>query len=169
VANGHVFEHPKWDSVLYAQPDLILAGDGRGRFENRSCALPPGDPQVGRGLAVGDYDSDGRPDLAMQNSGGPLELLRNETDGSWVGVVLEGRAPNTAAVGAKVTLVTNRRQVRWSMAGDSYQSTSDRRLLFGLPAGESPKELEVVWPSGRTQRLAAPPAGKYLTLTEEQP
>jgi hypothetical protein len=177
VANGHVFEHPKWDSVLYAQPDLILAGDGRGRFENRSCALPPGPPQVGRGLAAGDYDSDGRPDLAMQNSGGPLELLRNETEGAaWVGVVLEGKTPNTAAVGAKVTLVSsaggigdNRRQVRWSMAGDSYQSTSDRRLLFGLPAGEAPKELEVVWPSGRTQRIAAPPAGRYLTLTEEQP
>jgi hypothetical protein len=167
VANGHVFEHPKWDSVLYAQPDLILAGDGHGRFENRSCALPPGEPQVGRGLAAGDYDSDGRPDLAMQNSGGPLELLRNETNGIWVGVVLEGRAPNTAAVGAKVTLVSpGRRQVRWSMAGDSYQSTSDRRLLFGLPAGETPKELEVVWPSGRTQRLAAPPTGRYLTLTE---
>ncbi len=168
VANGHVFEHPKWDSVLYAQPDLILAGDGRGRFENRSCALPAGEPQVGRGLAAGDYDSDGRPDLAMQNSGGPLELLRNETEGgAWIGVVLEGRAPNTAAVGARVTLLSgSRRQVRWSLAGDSYQSTSDRRLLFGLPAGEPPQELEVVWPSGRTQRLSAPPAGRYLTLTE---
>jgi hypothetical protein len=26
-----------------------------------------------------------------------------------------------------------------------------------------------VWPSGRIQRLATPPVGKYLTLTEEQP
>ncbi len=170
IANGHVFEHPKWDSVLYAQPDQILAGDGRGRFENKSCALPEGPPQVGRGLAAGDYDSDGRPDLAIQNSGGPLELLRNETEsgGTWLGVVLEGRAPNTAAVGAKVTLSSGagRRQVRWATAGDSYQSTSDRRLLFGLPAGEAPKELEVAWPSGRTQRLVSPPTGAYLTLSE---
>lgn len=168
VTNGHVFEHPKWDTVVYAQPDLILAGDGRGHFENRSCALPPAPPQVGRGLAVGDFYNDGRPDLAIQNNNGPLELLANETaPAPWIGVVLEGRAPNTAGVGARVTLVSaSRKQVRWAMAGDSYQSTSDRRLLFALPAGESPKELEVVWPSGRTQRLQAPPVGRYLTLTE---
>ena len=168
IANGHVFEKPRWDSVAYAQPDLILTGEGRGRFKNESCALPPGDPQVGRGLAGADYDNDGRPDLAMQNSGGPLELLRNEVQGrSWLGVELQGRGGNPEAVGARVTLVgRGRRQVRWVLSGDSYQSSSDRRLVFGLPDGDTPSEIEVVWPSGKVQRIAQPAVGRYLLLTE---
>ncbi len=163
IANGHVFEKPRWDSVTYAQPDLILTNDGRGRFESRSCALPPGAPQVGRGLASADYDNDGRPDLAMQNSGGPLEILHNEVQGRpWIGIQLDPEA-----VGTRVTLVSRgRRQVRWVTSGDSYQSASDRRLVFGLPDGDAPAEIEVVWPSGKVQRIAQPPMGSYLVLSQ---
>jgi enediyne biosynthesis protein E4 len=168
IANGHVFESPKWDSVTYAQPPLLLTGDGKGRFVEKRCALPPGDPQVSRSLAAGDHDNDGDPDLAVGNNGNPLQLIRNEvTAGSWLGVDLLGRAPNTGGVGARVTLATRGgRQVRWVLAGDSYQSTSDPRALFGFPAGDSPVELEIVWPSGKTQRFKAPGEKRYLVVAE---
>ncbi len=168
VANGHVRELPRRDNVTYAQPDLVLVGDGRGGFTATGCA-PTDTPRVGRGLAWADYDRDGDPDLALSNSGGPLELLENAAEGRWLGLQLLGQAPNTSAVGAEAVLTTSRgQQMRRVLAGDSYQSSSAPEMLFGLGDGEA-EALEVTWPSGRRTRIVAPPAGRYLRLTEPSP
>ena len=173
VANGHILEQPRREGVSHAMPDLLLAGDGHGHFV--ACPPPAGDLQVGRGLAVADYDNDGDADLAIQNSGGPLQLLRNEATGErWLGVRLQGRGPNTAAVGARVTLRLRAgtdgeatvRQVRWVLAGDSYQSSGDPRLLFGWPDGQQPVALEIAWPGGKVETFPVPATRRYLTLAE---
>ncbi len=78
---------------------------------------------------------------------------------------LSQQGNNRGAVGAHVALRTDRRTLnRWAQAGDSYQSSSDARLLFALAHDEVPVELEVRWPGGPLLRLEAPPAGRYLTL-----
>jgi hypothetical protein len=172
AANGHIFEQPRRDNVTYAQPDLLLVGDGRGHFAAEACGVLAGGPAVARGLARADFDHDGDVDLAISHSDGPLALLRNETAGrAWLGVRLEGTEANREAVGAKLTLLAAAegageptRQVRWVVAGDSYQSSSDRRQLFGWRDGERPLALEVEWPAGERRRLLAPPAGLYLVL-----
>ena len=170
VANGHIYERPKRETVSYPQRDLLLLGDGRGRFVERACGPAFDVAEVGRGLAGADYDNDGDLDLAVVNSGGPFHMLRNDgAGGSWVGVVLRGKPPNTGAVGARVTLAGSAgRQLRWVVAGDSYQSSSDQRLLFGLPAGSTAIELEVRWPSGEVQTFGRVPIGRYLGISEAQ-
>jgi hypothetical protein len=168
VANGHTVEKPARANVYYAQPDLLLLGDGRAHFEPAPCLLPPEGPTVSRGSAVADYDGDGDADVAVQRSDGPLALLRNDVSaGRWIGVTLEGAGRNTGAVGAKVELRTaDGNQVRWSVAGDSYQSTSDPRHLFGLKEGTAVERLVVEWPGGRRQAVVAPAPGRYLRLVE---
>jgi hypothetical protein len=82
-------------------------------------------------------------------------------------VVLRGRGGNREGIGAVVRLRTSAgTQTRWVLAGDSYLSSSDKRILFALPAGAAAEALEVDWPSGRRQRVQAPPLGSYLTLVE---
>jgi hypothetical protein len=166
IANGHTVERPARANVDYAQLGLMLLGEAEGRFRSEPCLLPAV-ATVARGSASGDLDNDGAPDLAIQHSGGPAWLLHNRlAGGSWLGLRLVGGAPNPEAVGAELRLAAgNAVQRRWVIAGDSYQSTSDRRVLFGLEAvGEA--SLEVRWPRGRRQRFADLPADRYLTLPE---
>ena len=170
AANGHIFERPNRPEIGYAQRDLVLLGDGRGRFRELRCPGLEADPQVGRGLAAADFDRDGDPDLAVSNNDGPLQLLASDLPGlagGGIGVRLAGAGANREAVGAVVTLVTSAgRRSRWVVAGDSYQSSSDRAVLFALPEEERVEALEIRWPSGRVRRIEAPPAGAYLTIHE---
>ncbi len=171
IANGHIFEKPGRDTVSYAQEDLLLLGDPAGRFAPARCGAAFAAAFVGRGLAAADYDNDGDADLAVSNSGGPLQLLRNEAEGAgrWLGVHLRGHPPNTEAVGARVTLVTDRRrQVRWILAGDSYQSSSERRVRFGLRPDESARALELRWPEGSLQEVPVDREGVYWEVVQGQ-
>jgi hypothetical protein len=122
---------------------------------------------VSRGSASADFDNDGDLDIAVSNSGGPLELLENAGGhGGWLGLVLVGRRSNRQGVGARVTLTTDAgRQVRETRAGESYLSSSDPRVHFGLGTA-TPKSLEIRWPSGVVQTLPAPPAGRYTRIEE---
>ena len=170
VANGHIFEKPVRDSTTHEQPDLLLAGDGRGRFTAVACGEPFERRHVGRGSAAADWDDDGDLDLVVLTNGGRAELLRNDgPPGAWLGVRLVGRPPNTGAVGARVELVgaDGARQVRWLLAGDSYQSTSDPRLLFGLGShGAPPLAVEVVWPDATRARFDDLAPGAYWVLDQ---
>jgi hypothetical protein len=168
VANGHIFERPNRPEIGYAQRDQVLLGDGRGRFRELRCPSLEARLFVGRGLAAGDPDRDGDPDLAIVNNGGPLQLLASDLPGlaaGALGVRLRGAGGNPEAVGAAVTLVTSAaRRTRWLTAGDSYQSSSERAVLFAVPDGETVTALEVRWPSGERQRIVAPPAGVHLRI-----
>lgn len=167
VANGHIFERPERENVTYEQRAQILLGDGRGRFSELRCPFLDDRPMVARGLAAADFDNDGDPDIAIQETGGPTVLLENGAPGSWLGLALRGAPANTDAVGARVVLTSDRGpQVRWILAGDSYQSSSDRRALFGL-GEDRPAAVEITWPSGRVRRLLSPPPNRYLVVPEE--
>jgi hypothetical protein len=169
VANGHIFERPNRDNSEYRQRDQVLLGAGGGRFREARCEALEARATVARGLALADYDSDGDIDVALQENNGPASLLRNDAvlAADWLGVRLVGAGANSEAVGALVRLETSTGEhLRWILAGDSYQSSSERRALFNLGAGELPRRLEVTWPSGRRTVLGVSRAGSYLTVAE---
>jgi len=163
IANGHIYEYSRRETVQYAQPDLLLLGEGHGRFGAHVCGDIFETKLVGRALAAGDYDNDGDLDLALMNSGGPFQLIRNDgSEGDWLGVILEYVAPNLQGVGARVELDLGERSlVRWVTAGDSYQSTRDPRVLFGVQTGMEPVRLSVIWPDGTSEVLERPEPGSY--------
>lgn len=168
ISNGHIFEQPKRDNVSFRQRDQVLIGDGRGRFSELRCQQLDDLRTVGRGLAVADYDNDGDPDFGLQACGGPFRLLGNQTDSDrWLGLALHGHAPNTEAIGTKVVLTSSKsEQARWVHAGDSYQSSSDRRPVFAVPTGEMVEKVTVRWPSGRQQSFLNLPPSRYVHLWE---
>ena len=178
VANGHIFASPRRDNTGYRQRNLLLrgrSGDAAGGFSEVRCVWTDGDPLVSRGAAVADYDNDGDADLAVTANDGPARLWRNDTAGpagaTWLSLELRGRSPNTQAVGAVATLSGETGTPparRWTIRGDSYQSSSGHRLRWAVPAAAGRRQLDLRWPSGARIRIVDPPAGAYLVV-EERP
>ncbi|MGH9441873.1 MAG: CRTAC1 family protein [Thermoanaerobaculia bacterium] len=170
VANGHVLDHPKLQVATRAERPFLMWNDGRGHFEERGCGAPFARPLVGRGSAAGDFDNDGFPDLAVSNSGGPLELLHNGgNSNAWIGVQLRGTRSNREGIGAFLILETDRgTQVREVKSGGSYLSSGDPRVLFGLGNGARVRKLEIRWPSGARQTVVDLPLRRYTRITESE-
>jgi hypothetical protein len=172
VAAGHPFAPVAkvWPQIRYAEPPFLFANDGKG-FTNvapeRGAALR--EPYVGRGVATGDYDNDGDPDVLLLTVSQPPRLLRNDGGNRrhWLGVELVGTKSARDAVGARVTVTAGgRERMRARVGGASYLSASDPRVLFGLGDVERVDALEVRWPSGHVDRVTDVPVDRYVTLTE---
>ena len=124
---------------------------------------------LGRGLAIGDLDNDGRLDALVVNQNEPLVYLHNQTEepGHFIRFSLEGTKSNRDAVGARVTIsYGGRRRIAERLGGGSYQSASDPRLHFGLEGSQQVESVEVRWPSGHVDRHARLGADREYRLRE---
>jgi Na+-translocating ferredoxin:NAD+ oxidoreductase RnfD subunit len=115
----------------------------------------------GRGLAVADFDNDGRVDVAVNTIGGPLLLLQNTSpSGHWLEVRLPRFAPGAIVT---ATLAGGRSFVQEVHAGSSYLSSEDPRIHFGLGQATRVAELTVRYPDGATTRLRNVRADRIVT------
>jgi predicted NUDIX family NTP pyrophosphohydrolase len=124
-----------------------------------------------RGLAVGDFDNDGRIDVLVGNNGGPPVLLRNNggQGNHWLGVKLRGAKCNRDAVGARLTWsAAGVTRTRLKNNGGSYLSSHDMREVLGIGAAAKFDWLEIRWPepSGRVERYTDLPVDRYITIAE---
>jgi enediyne biosynthesis protein E4 len=176
IANGHVVRNSEAIfKAPYKQPAQIFLGDGKAHFAEITEIAGEyfQEKHVGRGLAVGDFDNDGRPDIVILNNGEPVKLLRNatETSNRWLRLDLvgDGKKSNRNAIGARVEIeVGGRKLVRWITGGGSYLSASDRRLSIGLGGADRADRVTVNWPSGRKQEFGKLPGNSSWRLTEGQ-
>jgi hypothetical protein len=146
----------------HRMPDYLFLNRGDGRFELEEF---PGPPLSSRGVAAGDLDGDGDPDLVIASCGGPLKVWRNETDRPERFLVLDLRAapPNPAAYGAQVTARVGDRVLRREVAGGgSYASQSDTRVDLGLGDAGEAASVEVRWPDGSVETATAVAGGRRV-------
>ena len=174
LANGHPDDMIDSYStqVTYKEPLLLFHHDGK-RLQNVSDLAGPAFKQryPARGLAVGDFDNDGRPDVLVSNNGEAPLLLRNVNAARhhWLGLTLQGTACNRDAVGAHITWsVGGQRRSRLKTSGGSYLSSHDAREVLGAGATERIDWLEIKWPqpSGRVERFTDLPIDRYVRIVE---
>ncbi len=170
VANGHIYpqidRHPEIVGTFRQRPLLLENRDGR--FVDVTTQAGPGfeSKQAGRGLAVGDYDNDGDLDILITALDAPPILLRNDSPGgAWITVVCEIPGGEAIPIGATVTLTAGGRAQRRDIAsGDSYMSSHDPRLHFGLGGAETVETIDVRWPDGTHTIRRNVPARQFLTI-----
>jgi hypothetical protein len=123
----------------------------------------------GRGVAVADFDNDGRLDMFVANANAAPFLYRNVAPRGphWAQFVLEGRASNRAGVGAQVRVTAGgRTQLRMVDGGNSFAAQSTARVHVGLGAAATIDAVEVRWPSGQKQTFEKLPADRIVRIVE---
>ena len=174
AANGHVY--PEVDGKLketYKEPMQLFRNLGNGKFQevSKEAGLWAMPPRSSRGGAVADYDNDGDIDILVT----PIEdkpVLLENTGGNrnhWLTMRLMGVKGNRDAIGAKVRVVTaGGVQYDRPRAGDSFMSSRDPRLHFGLGAHTKADVIEIRWPGGREERIENVAADQFITIREGQ-
>jgi len=172
VAQGHDLDNVElnYPQLHYKEPMLLARNTGKG-FDDVSGESGSVFQQlwVGRGLAVGDLDNDGRVDAVVATNDGAPHILHNETVSAnhWLTLLLVGHTSNRDAIGAQIKVTAGKltQYVTVSTAG-SYLSSNDKRAHFGLGMANSADSIEIRWPSGIVQNLSNVAADQILKVDE---
>lgn len=172
VANGHVNDRRDTGSLYQMPPQIFrnLAGrDFRIVLPEEAGSYFAGE-YLGRGLAVLDWNRDGRPDAAISHLDRPAALLTNQSvaRGRWLHLHCVGTVSARDAIGTTVSVHTpDRRVVRQLTAGDGYESSNQRIIFIGL--GMLPDDsltVTVKWPGGETVELTDVPIDREVVIIE---
>jgi hypothetical protein len=175
LANGHPDDMIEMYSqqVKYKEPLLLFHNNGQGRLQHVSAQSGPVFQKAfpARGLAIGDYDNDGRIDVLIGNNGEAPVLLKNNAGvgNHWLGVTLRGTTCNRDAIGAILTWTfAGQKRTRFKIGGGSYLSAHDPREVLGIGKATAIESLEVKWPapSGKVETFTNLPIDRYVTIVE---
>ena len=157
------------------QPNALFANLGDGTFVEVSGASGADDPGTGRGVAHGDFNSDGLLDLFVVNMGtrdgepGTALLFINTSDtgNNWLSVETRGAESNRFGIGARVIVTAGGvTQIREMGASQSHMSHSVIPAHFGLGESQRVDSVEVLWPSGKKLLLENVAVNQQLTILE---
>ncbi len=172
IAQGHDLDtvEKSYPQLHYREPMMLLR-NSEGRFKDVSSMSGPVFQQawVGRGMAVGDIDNDGRLDAVVNTNGGEAHVLHNETPTAnhWLTLKLVGHKSNRDGIGAVVKVTTSKGS-QWVTVSTAcgYLSSCDSRAHFGLGGDAAARQVEIKWPSGIVQTLENQPGDRIVQIDE---
>jgi enediyne biosynthesis protein E4 len=178
VANGHVYpvvDANQW-GTSFAQQALLFRNLKNGKFERVGAAPSSGlaSAWTARGLAIGDLDADGRPDVVLNNIDSKPAILRNVTmpAGHWLDLKLAGdmnkKGPRDAIGSIAYVTTGNIRQRREVVSGAVYCSQNDLNLHFGLGTATKIDKLEIQWANGPMELIEVPGIDKTITIVQSK-
>jgi len=171
-SNGYTNDNVEklFGDLFFREPTLVFHNHQAQFFSNVSSGLigPALRPIIGRGLAIGDFDNDGRVDALVVDADGKPLLLHNETPcvGHWLEINLIGTTSNRDGLGALMDIQAgDLHLLRLCQTDGSYMSASDKRVHVGL--GSAVKAtITVKWPSGHVDIYNNVQADRVIILHE---
>ena len=80
---------------------------------------------------------------------------------------LVGTLSSRDAIGARVTVQKDgKSQYRQLTAGDGYETSNQRELIFSVGNAKEVKKIEIHWPAGTTQTFEAVRSGRHYVVVE---
>lgn len=166
---------------FYDATDVLYVNRGDGTFDPANLGGLLSDGAQNTGMWV-DYDNDGFLDLFQ--ACGDLTPMRNllyrnslpqyGNTNHWLKLILQGRASNASAIGARVLVnatITGKPgwQIRQVTTGCLTPFPADgMRSHFGLGDATNATTVRIEWPSGIVQELQHVAANQILTVVEHQ-
>ena len=153
------------------QPNFIFKNNGLYDFEQLTNEVLLFDDANSYSSAVGDWNGDFWPDVAVNNwEENNANLWENSTSLShFISVELKGTVSNKFGIGARVECWTNEvYQARQLYCGEGYLSQNSQQITIGLGTGNSVDSLVVNWPSGHVDRIIDISLDELETIIEGQ-
>ena len=155
----------------FALPNRVFRNLGNLKFEDVSSEAGPSFqvPAPHRGAAFGDLNNDGKIDavVTVLNDSPEIWMNRSKDQNHWIILKLTGVKSNRDGLGTKVKITTTQgSQYNEATTAVSYNSSSDKRVHFGLGSAPSVESIELVWPSGTRQVLKNVKVDQVLAITE---
>jgi hypothetical protein len=155
----------------FVQPNSLYRNKGRLTFEDVSLKAGAGFllPAAHRGAAFGDFNNDGKIDIVVTVLNGPPELWinRSRNQNHWIILKLVGVRDNRDGLGTKIKIVTSHGdQYNEATTAVGYNSSSDKRVHFGLGDATLVNRIELSWPTGLKQVLMNVRVDQVLTITQ---
>jgi tetratricopeptide (TPR) repeat protein len=169
LRNGHSFSG--------RERNCCYLNTGGTQFADVSAVTGLDFPDDGRGVAVTDWDGDGRLDFWVVNRSGPqLRFMHNRNlDGNhFLALRLQGTTCNRDAIGARVEVVLagkdapDRKLVKTMRAGESFLSQSTKWFHFGLGKDQQILKVTVRWPDGAVEEIAGIAADRRFRIVQGQ-
>jgi enediyne biosynthesis protein E4 len=155
----------------YRLPNLLYRNLGNLAFKDVSAQAGASFsvPAAHRGAAFGDLNNDGKIDIVVTVLNGEPQLLMNRSPNHnhWIILKLVGVADNRDGLGTKVKITTaNGVQYNEATTAVGYNSSSDKRVYFGLGSAATVDRIDLAWPTGVKQVLESVPVDQILTIVE---
>ncbi|MGH9656187.1 MAG: CRTAC1 family protein, partial [Bryobacteraceae bacterium] len=173
LANGHVYPEVEGMHLgdKYLQPTLLYRNLGNGKFADVTRQAGPAFQAVrpARGLAVGDIDGDGQPEIVIVNMNSTPSLLKNKgPHGHWLNLKLQGTKSNRSAIGARAIVRVGRHKMTDEvMSGGSYYSQNSFTLHYGLGKATAADSITIHWPSGMVQHIGRTEGDRTVHIVEK--
>jgi enediyne biosynthesis protein E4 len=155
----------------FALPNSVFHNRGQMVFEDVSATAGTGFRIAAphRGAAFGDLNNDGRVDAVVTTLNGPPEVWMNRSPNHnhWIILKLVGTSDNADGLGTQVKITTaHGSQYNEATTAVGYNSSSDKRVHFGLGDATVIDKIELAWPTGVKQALTNVKVDQVLTVRE---
>jgi hypothetical protein len=152
-------------------PARLFINNGSAVFTDQAALRGIDDTAEGRGIACFDFERDGDVDvfIGVNQGQGTIYVNHAADDGSrrWLGIRLMGRAPNTDALGARLTVTAEGlAQVHEMQIPIHYLSSSPAEHVFGLPAGTGAVDIAIRWTDGASSTYRTSRTQRWITYAE---
>ena len=148
-------------------PNLLFENQGGMSFEERGQYWGLGDLSFSNGVAMGDLDNDGDPDLVVNNMDENAFIYKNQSveqgRGNFLKVVADGA---TSEAFPSVTLYQgDTRQFIEARRVRGYRSSHEPAAHFGLAGATGADSVVVHWPDGKEIVLRDVAANQILNIS----
>lgn len=139
-------------------------------FQKNNSIGFEGDTVSSFGNAIGDYNNDGLPDIAVLNYYPAKSFLfKNNYNGNnnWLKIKLKGNQSNSDAYGSKVILYSDNLTLsRTLLSTEGFISQNSKSIFFGLGENQKIDSLVIFWPSGIIDKIIDVEINREFTINE---